>query len=226
MRPEEYALIVLRRWWLVLLALAVAAGAAFVFTSRQPATYQVSTQVMAIAQPPDYWLDLYAKNRLASYKDLIGNYDFVAGALQAAGLSVDPGLAGGELVIGHNPDSNTLQLVVRDTDPARAAAIVNAVADAFVAKSRADNQQITQEYTSSDGTRHGTVQIVKLGTPGAPRTPVGPRVKLNTAAGAVLGVTLGIVLAFALEYLDDRLRSERDVARALQLPVLAGIPRQ
>ena len=225
MRPEEYALIVLRRWWLVLLAAVVASGAAFVFTSRQPTTYQASTQVMAIAQPPDYWLDLYAKNRLASYKDLIGNYDFVAGALQQAHLNIDPGLAGGELAVGHDPDTNTVQLVVTDTEPARAAAIVNAVADAFVAKSQADNQQIVQQYKTSDGTVRGTVQIVKLGTPGPPQTPVGPRIKLNTAAGAVLGVALGVLLAFALEYLDDTLRGERDVTRALQLPVLAGIPR-
>jgi capsular polysaccharide biosynthesis protein len=224
-RPEEYLLIVLRRWWVVLLAAVIAAGGAYAFTSREPTTYQTSARLMAIAQPPDYWLDLYAKNRLASYMALIGNWDFVSGAIKSANLNVDPGLASSELTIGHDPDTNTIQLVVTDTDPKRAAAIVNALADAFVKQSQADNAQTLQNYPSSATTPRGTVEIVKLDTPSAPTTPIGPRVKLNTAAGGVLGFALGVLLAFGVEYLDDTLRGERDVVRALELPVVAGIPR-
>ncbi|HYI13780.1 MAG TPA: Wzz/FepE/Etk N-terminal domain-containing protein, partial [Thermomicrobiales bacterium] len=63
MRPEEIALALLRRWWIVALAALAAALVAYVATSSQPKTYTVSTRVMAVAEPPDYWMDLYAKNR-------------------------------------------------------------------------------------------------------------------------------------------------------------------
>ena len=226
MRPEEYLLIILRRWWVLLLAAAVAAGGAYLFTSREPVTYQASGRLMAIAQPPDYWLDMYAKNRLASYQNLVGTWDFVSTALKEAKLNIDPGLASSELTLGHDPNTNTIQIVVTDTDPSRAAAIVNALGDAFVKQAQADNARITQDYPSTPSTPRGTVEIVKLDTPGPPGTPTGPRVKLNTVAGAVLGLALGVLLAFAVEYLDDTLRGERDVARALDLPGVAGIPRR
>lgn len=226
MRPEEYVLIVLRRWWLVVLAAIVAAVIAFVYTNAQPKTYQTSTQMMAIAQPPDYWLDLYAKNRLASYTSLINNWDFVAKALQQANLNIDPNQVMGKLAVGHNPDSNTIQIVMTDTDPQRAAKVVNALADAFVSKSATDDQQIIKNYSSPETKAPvGTVQILKLETPSAPSTPSGPRVKLNTVAAALLGIVFGIILTFVVEYFDDTLRSEDDVDRYLDLPTLIGIPR-
>lgn len=226
MRPEEYILIVLRRWWLVLLACLVAAGVGYAYTASKPKTYQVSARMMAIAQPPDYWLDLYAKNRLASYDDLINNWDFVSGALKQAKLSIDPGQAMGGLTVGHNPDANEVEIIKTDTDPQRAAAVVNALTDAFVAQSNQQNQQIASNYPPhTDGTKTGTVQIVKLETVSPPTTPIGPRIKLNTAAAAVLGFVFGVLLTFAVEYLDDTLRTEADVDRYLALPTIAAIPR-
>lgn len=226
MRPEEYILIVLRRWWLVALAALVAAGVAFAYSSAQPRTYQASARVMAIAEPPDYWFDLYAKNRLASYTSLINNWDFVAEAIQAANLDLDPGQAMSGLAVGHNPDSNVVQIVVTSTDPEQAANVVNALADAFVARSEQENQQIIEEYSSGpEGQRHSTVEMVKLETPSAPTTPIGPRVKLNTAAALLLGLVFGVLLTFGAEYLEDTLRTEEDIERYLALPTVAGIPR-
>lgn len=226
MRPEEYLAILARRWWILVLAALVAGLSAFLYSEAQPRTYQVSVRVMAIAQPPDYWLDLYAKNRLASYQDLIRSWDFVSRALQQAGLDIDPGHALGTLTLGRNQDSNLIQIVVTDTDPERAAAIANAVADAFVARSAEENRQILKRFTDPRGERiQGTVDVVKLESPGPPGTPVGPRVKLNSAAGLLLGLAFGVVLAFGVEYFDDRLRNEREVQRYLALATVGRIDR-
>jgi len=43
--------------------------------------------------------------------------------------------------------------------------------------------------------------------------------------GAILGLALGIGLAFFRERLDDRFRGRADVERALEGPVLATVPR-
>lgn len=227
MRPEEYVLIVLRRWWLVLLAGLVAAGVGYAYTASQPKTYQVSARMMAIAQPPDYWLDLYAKNRLASYDQLINNWDFVANAIQQAGLQIDPGQAMSGLTVGHIPDSNEVQIIKSDTDPQRAADVVNALTSAFVARAQRENQEVVTNYpTKADGTKTGTVEIVKLETANPPTTPSGPRVKLNTAAAGILGLVFGVLLTFGVEYVEDTLRTEQDVDRYLELPTIAGIPRR
>jgi succinoglycan biosynthesis transport protein ExoP len=47
---------------------------------------------------------------------------------------------------------------------------------------------------------------------------------MNTAAGAILGLILGLAIVVALEYLDDSLRTPEDVARYLDMPILGLIP--
>ncbi|NBV20499.1 MAG: polysaccharide biosynthesis tyrosine autokinase [Proteobacteria bacterium] len=51
-----------------------------------------------------------------------------------------------------------------------------------------------------------------------------PKMKLNVALGALVGLILGIGLAFFIEYLDTSVKTIDDVERALQAPVLAVIP--
>jgi len=223
-RPEEIALALLKRWWIVVLAALAAAVVAYIGTSSQPKTYTASTRVMAVAEPPDYWMDLYAKNRLASYKDLINNWEFVRWSLEQAGSDIDPGVAQSKLQLGHNPDANVVHIVAVDTEPERAALIVNALADGFVLRNDEDNAEVLDRPRPDDAPLPGIVTMVKLETPGAPSTASGPRVRVNTLAAAVLGAVAGLMVSFGLLYLDDTLKKSADLERYLELPVLARIP--
>lgn len=55
--------------------------------------------------------------------------------------------------------------------------------------------------------------------------PAKPNILVNLALGGVLGLMLGVGLAFGLESLDTTVRSIDDVERFLGVPVLAVIPR-
>ena len=55
--------------------------------------------------------------------------------------------------------------------------------------------------------------------------PAKPNILVNLALGGVLGLMLGVGLAFGLESLDTTVRSLDDVERFLGVPVLAVIPR-
>lgn len=54
--------------------------------------------------------------------------------------------------------------------------------------------------------------------------PVRPRKGLNIALGVVIGLVVGIGLAFFIEYLDTSVKTIDDVERTLQAPVLGVIP--
>jgi len=239
MRPEEYLRIVARRWWLVPLLALVAAIVAYLYTAEQPATYSTSATLAVSAEPLNQSNDIAAKNRLAPLKSVIAGGEIAARAAarpELAAYRLDPGTIGGKLALAHSPDNNTIQIAATDSDPARAAAIVNAVAAAFIAYNNEDNARLLALFPNftPDGTPivlpNGALapitrlNITQLGAAGVPSQPSAPRPKLNAAAGAILGVALALTLAFALEYLDDTLRTPTEVRRHLGLPTVARIP--
>jgi succinoglycan biosynthesis transport protein ExoP len=63
--------------------------------------------------------------------------------------------------------------------------------------------------------------LVQAAVPGAPFTP---QTKRDVTLAIVLGLVLGIGLAFLLEYLDKRIKDERTLEKVSGLPVLAGVP--
>ena len=67
------------------------------------------------------------------------------------------------------------------------------------------------------------IEVLQLATPEA--RPSKPNVMLLLSIGAGLGLILGLLLAFFLEYLDTSVKSLDDVERYLGVPVLAVIPK-
>ena len=220
MRPEEYLAILRRRWWLPVLCGVLAGAVAYVWTMRQPSIYESSTRVMAIAAPNNpeqvYWIDLYAKNRLESYRQVAASEDLARQAMEQAGLPWSAGDLLARLSTRHNPNDNTVQLAVRDADPALAAQAVNALADALVACLNSAACRLSPPSPQ--------VLIVRLDTAGVPTQPTGVQPRLNAAGGLVLGVVAGALLAVLLEYIDDVIRTPSDLRRATSFAVLARVP--
>jgi len=54
--------------------------------------------------------------------------------------------------------------------------------------------------------------------------PVKPNKPLNIALGIIIGLVVGVGLAFFIEYLDTSVKTIDDVERSLQSPVLGVIP--
>ncbi len=66
------------------------------------------------------------------------------------------------------------------------------------------------------------VTIIDNAVPGM--RPVRPNKPLNIALGIIIGLVVGVGLAFFIEYLDTSVKTIDDVERALQAPVLGVIP--
>jgi succinoglycan biosynthesis transport protein ExoP len=101
----------------------------------------------------------------------------------------------------------------------------------FDAKHRLDNLQrirdalnlrVEQELVELKLPTESIVEVIEKAEPG--REPVKPRKKLNIALGAIVGLIVGVGLAFFIEYLDTSVKTIDDVERALQAPVLGVIP--
>jgi capsular exopolysaccharide synthesis family protein len=100
---------------------------------------------------------------------------------------------------------------------------------------RAKNSYI-KEKTLLDGVRNrAQTQTMELAMPRfavsvkqiaePPSYPARPRVGLNLTLGALVGLVIGVGLAFFIEYLDTSVKTMDDVESLLGVPVLAIIPK-
>lgn len=107
-------------------------------------------------------------------------------------------------------NSQVMSVTVEDPDPVAAVDIANTVSSVFkreiVTIMNVDNVSILAKAEVSDNP-----------------TPVKPRPMLNIAIALVVGLMAGVGLAFLLEYLDNTIKTEQDIEKLLELPVLGAV---
>jgi succinoglycan biosynthesis transport protein ExoP len=82
--------------------------------------------------------------------------------------------------------------------------------------------RIWQEKVDAAIPKTGIVEIIDKAEPDF--RPVKPNKILNITLGVIVGLAIGVGLAFFIEYLDTSVKTIDDVERALQAPVLGVIP--
>ncbi|MEW4328518.1 Wzz/FepE/Etk N-terminal domain-containing protein [Rossellomorea marisflavi] len=117
-----------------------------------------------------------------------------------------------QMNVSNQNDSQVVSLAVQDTDPAKAAEIANKTAEVF--------QKDIPGIMNVDN-----VTILTKAEVGEKQSPVKPKPLLNIAIAAVVGLMIGIGLSFLLEFLDNTIKTEQDVEKALGVPVLGSIAR-
>jgi capsular exopolysaccharide synthesis family protein len=82
--------------------------------------------------------------------------------------------------------------------------------------------RVAQEKVDAAIPRVGIVEVIDPAEPSL--RAVRPNKVLNISLGIVIGLAVGVGLAFFIEYLDTSVKTIDDVERALQAPVLGVIP--
>jgi len=82
--------------------------------------------------------------------------------------------------------------------------------------------RIIEEKVQAAIPKTAIVQMIDRAEP--EMNPVKPRKMLNIALGVIVGLAMGIGVAFFIEYLDTSVKTIDDVERAMQAPVLGVIP--
>lgn len=145
MELKNYVYPLLRWWWLVVLAVVLSGGASYFIVSQQPATYQASAsltvgQILDSPDPNPTQISLI-QQLAAGYADRAQRPAVADAAKEALGLNRLPNY---RVQLGET--RLTLEITVTDTDPNRAAAVANAVAEALIAQSpTAETQQAENE---------------------------------------------------------------------------------
>ncbi len=155
MELNQYATILLRRWWLIVLATALAAGASVWYSYQSPVLYRTTTtllvgQFMSSENPQAG--DFTISQMLAQYYAQVARRQSVLQATHdALGLSEPWYNLMGEVNALAPANSNTIQITVADSDPALAKKIADEVA----------HQVILQSPTPSDSDQQQQRQFLQ-----------------------------------------------------------------
>lgn len=131
MELKTYFRPLIKWWWLLVAATLVAAVSSFLVTRRQPSLYQSNTTLVvgrAVYESNPTSSDFYLNQQLASfYADLAMREPIRKAAMDALGMPWLPTYNATAL-----PNSLLISIGVQDTDPARAQAVANELANQLI----------------------------------------------------------------------------------------------
>lgn len=209
-----YARLLVRRGWIVVLAVAITAGAAFALSKLQTPVYRATQRVLMQPARNDFGLTETLRILLRSWVVYLDTEQQAQNAIDRLSLDMTAGELLRYTTISSDPTQLTVQIDVDMEDGPLAARIAHELG--LLLKEYRDEE-------NRDLDRQDRIDAIVLDT--ATYGLYRPRTAVNTLAGGVLGLLIGGAVVFALEYLESNIvRRKEDVECFLELPVLAAIP--
>lgn len=214
MRMTEYLRIFRRRMVAIGLAVVLTAVAAYVFSKLQEPLYRSEASYLVVPNRNDNGLSIVLTNNMNSYKQLALARPQIEKLNAQLQLDRTPEWLLEHISIQANADDRKMIVQVDYPDIDMAPRLANAVGENMAALVSSLNDGL-----------EGTDKInMRVTTPATPPILYRPQTKINVAAGAFLGLIIGILLAFVLEALDDTLKTADDVERHVGLTIVGAIP--
>jgi capsular polysaccharide biosynthesis protein len=211
---RDYWLVLSKRWWLIILVAAAATLSSYGYSRLQTPIYRSEVQLTVAPSRLDYGLTLVIDNLLTQYQQQLLTRQLAATVNANLQLDLPIDTLLGKVRVSAVPNGYILDITVDDTDPNRARDIALVWAQQFIQVHQA-------EMAPKDP--QDRIDITMLDKP-IPGTLYFPKTRQYVAGAGVLGLVVGAVLAFVLEYLDDTLKTSEDVERYTGLTQLGAIP--
>jgi capsular polysaccharide biosynthesis protein len=211
---QEYLRILWKRGWIIVLIAVITAVSAYGFSEIQTPVYKGVSKLHFRPYRADWGLTNVAKEWLPLYRERIQSdllLNDVIGRLQ---LDFNSDALKGKIATASDQATFSIQIEARDHDPEIAKTIAETLAQVF----KEDQDEFNQLQDKQDRLEVSILNDARYYL-------FSPRKKINTLAGGVFGVMVGVVIAFFLEWLEsDVVRTTEDVERHVGVAVLGAIP--
>lgn len=210
----DYGHILVRRGWIMLLLAVLAAGGAYFLSARQTPVYRSIQKVLIQPARIDLSLTESSRSLLNNLSEYLNSSLRAAEVIDSLNLDMTPEQLLGNVDIVAVPISLSIEIGVDLPDGEMANRVARAWGERLVLFRDQENQKNRRED-----------QVNALLQDNPRYDLLAPRPAINAAAGAVLGLLLGGIIIFVLEYLESSVvRRRDDLERGMDLPVLAAVP--
>jgi len=215
MELSQYLRVLLRKWWVIALAFVITVASAVIFSEVRPPIYRSTAVLQVIPARYDYGLTLAAEQLLRQFANQIHTTTMAQQVIDELQLDISTDKLLASVTVAPIPEDFLIQIDADRPDPEEARAVASTFGHDFVAFHAAQMLDIDRE----DRVQIRILEDARYGWVHWPKT------KTLALAGGVLGLLIGLLLAFGLEYVEsDVLRSTDDVERHVGVAVLGSIP--
>ncbi|WP_368901463.1 YveK family protein [Oceanobacillus oncorhynchi] len=159
----------------------------------------------------------FTQSELRTNVEIINTYNVIISSpaildpvIDELGLDLTPEQLTDKINVSSEENSQVVTVTATDENPAQAVKIANTTVEIF--------QEEIPSIMNVDN-----VAILTQAELSENPSPVAPNPIINITIGIVLGVMLGVGIAFLIEYLDNTIKTENDIAKQLGVPVLGVI---
>ena len=220
---QNYLQVLRRQVWLIVLVPVLAGSLAWFVSSRQTPVYRASMSFF-VAQAGGGFQPVLGSQPLSQTMSNLLQSDIVARqAIKDLGLDATPDKLTKKLKVSFKPDSSVLSASYDSPNKTLAVTVLGSIAKNYT---RLVDQKLGfQSQGTARGQKPLSIIVAKVfDPPHLQKDQVSPKPSKNLGFAVVLGLVLGIILAFARESLDDRIRGRRDAEEWFGAPVIGALP--
>lgn len=147
-----------------------------------------------------------SKSLIYTYAEMAKSYTVLDNT--ATSLNLDK-LNKNSITVSPVKDTQILKVAVQNNDPV----LARNIADTLVHEFTLEIQRITKTNNVA------VVDYARL-----PQLPVKPNIIMNTAIAGILGGMVILLIVFLKEYLDNTVKTEKDIENLLGLSIIGAVP--
>jgi capsular exopolysaccharide synthesis family protein len=215
----DYLLLARRQWWIILVSVLLAVGAATLLTLTATPRYSATIKmfVSSSAQDPAVAFQggAFTQQRAKSYADLLRSERIANAVIQKLALRTTVKKLRSEVHAEAAPDTVMIKATVTDPTPVQAQRIANALGQQL--------SVLVAELERTSSKSPVPVKVTMVDSAALPRTPVSPRPLRDLLVALAAGLLLGFGFTVVRERLDRSVRSAEKLNALTQAPVLGVI---
>ncbi|MBA2441360.1 MAG: hypothetical protein H0V53_02995 [Rubrobacter sp.] len=204
-----------RRLWMILVVALISTAAAVGLSLLQTPVYEASIQVLVGQDQGVVTEDASAAAGLQqvtqTMTELANTRTVAEGVIQELDLSATPDQLLGNMTVQQTEQTQVIQISYSDPDPELAATVADTTGEVF-------SEQVSE--VSSDA---NAVTATVWEQASAPDSPTSPQPLRNGTLGLIMGLMLGVGIAFLREHLDDSWHSPEEAERVSGVPTFGVI---
>lgn len=203
-----------RRGWIIVVMVIITAASAYVFSELQTPVYHASVAVSINPARAELGLTQSAQILLRNYVAIVHSETWAQEVIERLDIDLTATQLKADTIVASDDSRLLILIEVRDFDLEQATRVANEWAQKLVDWRQEENAQQLQE---------NQVKAYQIDAAAGGRYT--PKTKTNTAAGAILGVLLGVAIIAFLEWVESAVvRTAGDIGRYLDLTVMGAIP--